>query len=302
MFSNLLVPLDGSARAAAVLPLAHLLGDAANAEITLLQVVPDGSPPAATRDPSAYLSEIANALRQVGVERVRTTVRLGNPDEVIPRLAAERGSDLVVMGTRGRSGLPRAVLGSVADRVLRESPAPVLLLGPHERPVGELRVVLVPLDDQPRENGALGVAVPLARAHHARLVLVRVSVPPPVWVYEPTIGLNTGPFIDPMWLEDARVGAEAQAERVAAPLRADGLAAEARGVLGQVAPAIIQTADEVDADLIVMSTHARSGPTRATLGSVADAVVRRSRRPVLLVRRGLATAARGAAVERVTVS
>jgi nucleotide-binding universal stress UspA family protein len=80
--------------------------------------------------------------------------------------------------------------------------------------------------------------------------------------------------------------AEVYAEALAARLRRGGLAAEGRGVGGQPAPAIISAASDVDADLIVMSTQARTGPARSIAGSVADEVVRRSSRPVLLVRRG----------------
>jgi nucleotide-binding universal stress UspA family protein len=110
-------------------------------------------------------------------------------------------------------------------------------------------------------------------------------VPLPLWLYEPTLGLNTGPLINPMWAEDARAAAEAYAEGLAGQLRRAGLAAEGQGVSGQPGAAILAAAEAVDADLIVMSTHGRGGPLRSVLGSVADDVVRQSRRPVLLVRR-----------------
>jgi nucleotide-binding universal stress UspA family protein len=80
---------------------------------------------------------------------------------------------------------------------------------------------------------------------------------------------------------------------MAARLQHAGIHAGGRTVTGQilqpsmsVAEAIMKTADDVDADLIVMSTHALTGPARALLGSVSDAVVRSSHRAVLLPRRG----------------
>ncbi|HEY2592959.1 MAG TPA: universal stress protein, partial [Chloroflexota bacterium] len=81
------------------------------------------------------------------------------------------------------------------------------------------------------------------------------------------------------------LASETHANKIADRLRRCGLIVEGRGVLGQPAAAIVTAADEVDADLIVMSTHGRSGPFRSVLGSVADEVVRKSQRPVLLARR-----------------
>jgi hypothetical protein len=85
----------------------------------------------------------------------------------------------------------------------------------------------------------------------------------PLWLYDTTLGLNTGPLIDPTWDENARVAAETYA----------------------VALALVHLANELDADLIVMSTSAMTDVIRTVLGSVAGDVVRESGRPVLLVRR-----------------
>jgi nucleotide-binding universal stress UspA family protein len=106
-----------------------------------------------------------------------------------------------------------------------------------------------------------------------------------LWLYDPTLGLDTGPLINPMWDVDARQAAETYAEGLAAKLSRAGLLAEGRGVSGQPGAVIVSAAVEVDADLIVMSTHARGGPVRSILGSVANEVVRQSRRPVLLIHR-----------------
>jgi nucleotide-binding universal stress UspA family protein len=221
-------------------------------------------------------------VRAAGVV-AHTTIRLGEPAAAILELVSECEADLVVMATHGRSGLGRALLGSVADQVLRSGTVPVLLLHPNHHRTEALRTVLVPVDGTPGAAVALATAVPLARSSGARLLLVRATVPLPLWVYEPTLGLNTGPLIDPMWNEDARLAAEAYAEGLAARLRRAGLATEGQGISGQPGAAIVAAA--VDADLIVMSTHGRGGPLRSILGSVANEVVRKSRRPVLLVRR-----------------
>ncbi len=178
------------------------------------------------------------------------------------------------MATRGRSGLGRSAFGSVADQVVRRSSIPFLLLHPNRHPVDKLRTLLVPMDGTPGAALALATAVPLAQASQAKLVVVRATVPLPLWRYDQTLGLDTGPLINPMWDEDARHAAETYAEAMAARLSRAGLVAEGRGVSGQPGAVIVSTADEVDADLIVMSTNPRGGPLRSVLGSVANEVVR----------------------------
>jgi nucleotide-binding universal stress UspA family protein len=282
-FRNVLVPLDGSELAARALPLARIVASQ-GAEFTLATVLPGDPQPGRTRGPADYLQEVAASLRAAGVV-VHTTVRLGEPAAALLDLVAECGADLVVMATHGRSGLGRAVLGSVADQVVRSSPIPVLLLHPSQHHTERLRTLLVPVDGTPGGAVALAAAVPLARTSGARLILVRATVPLPMWLYGPTLGLNTGPLIGPMWDEDARQAAETYAEGLAGRLRRAGLVAEGQGISGQPGAAIVAAAEAVDADLIVMSTHARGGPLRSILGSVANEVVCRSQRPVLLVRR-----------------
>jgi nucleotide-binding universal stress UspA family protein len=156
---------------------------------------------------------------------------------------------------------------------------------PDHRETTQLRTVLVPLDGSPGSAVALSAAVPLARSTGARVVLVRVLVPPPVWFRDPTLGIDTKQLIDPMWAEDARTAAEAYVVGMANRIQQSGVAAQGVAVSAPPADGIVQTADKVDADLIVMSSHVRGGPLRTMLGSVADDVIRKSRRPVLVMRR-----------------
>ncbi len=287
MFKSLLVPLDESPGSAAALPLARAVARATQAKITLLRVVPDwqpGTPRPASIEASAYLDRIVPELVSAGLD-VAAVVRGGEVAPTILAEAAAHGADLIVMATRGRAGLERAVLGSVSGQVLAETPVPLLLMRPGGHRVSAVRKLLVPVDGTPGGSLALGVAVGLAHAAAASITLLRVAVPLPLWVYEPTLGINTGPFLDPRWDEDARASAQAYVDALADRLRASGMDVEAQAVLGTVPGAIAQVAEESGVDVVVMSTHAHTGPVRAVLGSVADAVVRTSRHPVLLVRR-----------------
>jgi nucleotide-binding universal stress UspA family protein len=96
---------------------------------------------------------------------------------------------------------------------------------------------------------------------------------------------DVGTYIDPLWDDESQASAQRYVDGLAARLQEAGVRAEGRALVGDVAATIAQTAAQVDADLIVMSTHALTGPARAVLGSVADEVVRIAHHPVLLVQR-----------------
>ena len=96
--------------------------------------------------------------------QVETCVRRGKPGTEIIVAAAEHHADLVIMTTHGRSGLARAFLGSVAQRVVATSPVPVLLLRPGGHLMSRLGVILVAVDGS--LGGALGSPHAWARALH----------------------------------------------------------------------------------------------------------------------------------------
>ena len=148
-----------------------------------------------------------------------------------------------------------------------------------------LHKLLVPTDGTSGGASALAAAVPLATTTGAELVLMRAAVPPSRPLYRPTLRLGSKPLGNAMPGDAARQ-VKHYVEHVASRLRERGVKVEARGVIGQPGAAIVALAEETDADVIVMSTHSRRGPARSIVGSVADEVVRQSRRPVLLVARG----------------
>jgi nucleotide-binding universal stress UspA family protein len=124
--ARIMVPLDGSAFAEAALPVAlEVLGAAG--ELVMLRVVA----PDAVLDASHYLQGVVNRLKRGDLDlHVTCDVRTGDAADGIAAAQIDRGVDLVVMATHGRSGLGRAVLGSVAGAVLRTGNVPVLLVRP----------------------------------------------------------------------------------------------------------------------------------------------------------------------------
>ncbi|MCL6556112.1 MAG: universal stress protein [Burkholderiales bacterium] len=141
MYNRVLVPLDGSKTAEAILPFVLEIAGPLDIEVALLQVivpippsVVEGSRQVIVEDAEArraeaerYLDSLAAELRDRGV-RVRTVVRRGDPVTEIATAARELEVDLVAMTTHGRSGLGRLLFGSVAEAVLRSTDLPVLMM------------------------------------------------------------------------------------------------------------------------------------------------------------------------------
>ena len=294
MFTKLLVSLDGTPEAAVAVPPARALAKATGAEIVLGRVVPDESDRDndAVQESQDYLNRVAEEIRADGLQ-VHTATLTGNVPRAILREGHEQAADLIVMATHGRSGLGRAIMGSVTERVVAESTVPVMLLRPGGHPVTQVKTLLVPVDGTPGGSVALGVGLGLARAVGARIVLLRVVEPIPAYLYD-GVYWSGGAYLDPTWDEEARAAAQSFVDGMVQRLQTAGVQAEGRAILGNVTATIVDTADAVEADLIVMSTHALTGPARAILGSVADAVVRTARRPVLLIRRDAPAAPRDA--------
>ncbi len=290
MFNKLLIPLDGTSEAASVLPLAIALARTTLSRLTLLRVVPTLAPgsPANERDLNdahAYLQVTATALAAQGVV-VETMVREGDVAEQILEAARARDIDLIVLATHGRWGFDRLLMGSVAERLIARSPVPIILTPMGiEVPAPGVTSLLVPVDGSPGSALALAAASGLARSTGARITLLQVVVPIPVFLYGagfPAVMVNA--HIDPEWDEAGRAAAQQYVDSLAARLREEGLSATGQVGLGQPAETIVRTAEAIGADMIVMSTHGLTGLRRALLGSVADEVVRTARRPVLLMR------------------
>jgi nucleotide-binding universal stress UspA family protein len=192
-------------------------------------------------------------------------------------------ADLIVMATHGRRGLRRVVRGSVVATLLSESPVPLLVTRPGGHQVTRFATLLVPVDGSPAGAVALTVVNPLARMTRSRVVLLQVVGN--VFQYAGAVAAGRAPVaLGPEWQDLALMTARSYVEGHAEQLRRAGIQAEGRVVQGRVGATIVRIADEVGADLIVMSTRASRGPARAVLGSAADEVLRTARRPVLLVR------------------
>jgi len=201
----------------------------------------------------------------------------GDTAEEILRTARELGSDLIVMGTHGRTGLRRMLAGSVAVTVLRSALCPVLALRSAEQPreSSEFRVILHPTDFSVGSEAALRVARRLAREHGARLIVLHVAVLEDLLAGTPAAEVD--PALYRKALEDVR-------NRVEGPDLKHHVESMLRR--GYATDGILQTAEEVGCDLIVMGTNGRTGLSRLFMGSVAEHVLAKADCPVLIAKAG----------------
>jgi nucleotide-binding universal stress UspA family protein len=275
---RILVPVDGSEEASAALPYAAALATP-EMEIVLLTVVPSATDADAAR---ASLETAAQRMRVAG-QSVRTEVATGNPARRIVDTAVELRAEMIVMASHGRGAVGRLIYGSVADRVGRESPVPVMVVRTKQLapgPVGITRLV-VPLDGSSRAESALPVATTISRRLGTPISLVRVV--DPADVMPPAVGVGeTIPF---EIYDEAEKEIEQEArhylDTMAQKLREQGLPVTISLLMGSPASSIEEATHL--GDVVVLSSHERTRVMRWLLGSVAEKLTREDESPVILV-------------------
>ena len=295
MFRHLLVPLDGSGLAEAVLPPAAALVERLGASLTLLHVMERDAPTTIhgerhlteERDAEHYLAEVERrlALGDRPVARHVHEAKEGDVALAIVWHAKELRADLVVLSTHGRGGLRGLVVGSIAQQVLQRGETPILLIHPAGGmpPPFMCRTILVPLDGTAAHEPALDAGLALARAFRARLHLV-IVVPTPDTLSGGTAAIGTMmPLATGALLDLATQGAAEYVRHRVERLRADGLEASAEVRRGEIAANLLEATERAGADVIVMASHGHAGLAAFWQGSVTAKVLARFGRPVLLV-------------------
>ena len=292
---RILVPTDFSPLSDAALAHARVIGAGLGTSLHLLHVAAASSSPAlAAATMSALRQRLTDDERDAGgLEGIAE-----GPDAAaeITDYAARAGIGLVVMGTHGRSGLAHLLVGSVAERVIRTAPCPVLTV--HGAPAGPFRRILVPTDFSEPAEAAFEWARVMARRFGASLHLLHVlSDVRADGSFGADALADESPDARTLRLADAR---ERLAHHLTAVDRA-GLHATSEVILGPSASVVADYAGDNGFDLIVMGTHGRTGLAHLVIGSVAERVVRSAACPVLTtraVRPALAPALMTIAAER----
>jgi nucleotide-binding universal stress UspA family protein len=295
----ILIPLDGSELAECALPAGISLARRLNAFVHLVRVhtaqpfyelsaevvalTPENEAEQVTRE-EGYLEAVAADIRAAERLAVSTAVVKGGIVPALQFYAERHGIGLVVMSSHGHGGLRRALLGSVADHLLRSVTIPVLLITPatpHDMGSDWPRRILLPLDGSGLSESAVDLVESLDPGRTSHLLLTTVSV-------------RQFPSFTPWGLMPETVRPEpepadpperAYLERVGGRLKSAGFTVHAHRVEGgKVAREILKLGAARQCDLIVMATHGAGGLDRVMFGSVTDQVVRHSTIPVLAVR------------------
>ena len=294
MYSQIMVPLDGSRFAESALPLALSLSRHTGARLLLLTVqepIPsfayDEWENAAEEWTHNYQKNVLERVRDRATGEVTAELGAGHVVEVLEQVAERNAVDLIVMATHGRGMLSRAWLGSVADAFLHHTSRPVLLVRPQETggqpdlsASVELSRLLIPLDGTELSESVLDHAVEFGSLFDSDYHLVRV-VPYPMQFNSPylphTMQMNQ------QFVDEARDAADEYLRDHVQRLRERGLRADHNVVVvAQPGHGILSEAESAGCDFIAMATHARTGLTRALLGSTADKVLRGGHLPLLL--------------------
>jgi nucleotide-binding universal stress UspA family protein len=282
---EILVPLDGSRVAESVLPYLRDLAPRFGSHVHILGVGIGRKTRRVNRLLEDYTNRIANGLKGDNI-KAEAVIRYGTAADKILDFTTENEIDLIIMATHGRSGITRWWMGSVAEKVISEATAPVLLVR-SKRPsktgaAGKPKIIhkiLAPLDGSDIGEAALPYAEMLATNSGALISLLQVVSPPGTVEASLLGGPDWRKFVKAM--HDA---GEDYLKNIAARLSGKEIKSTYEVITGDPADKIVEYANDKKANLIAMSTHGRTGLTRWVLGSIADKVLHGARIPILLVR------------------
>jgi len=225
----------------------------------------------------------------VRIAPARCHVRKGKAFDQICREAKLLRADLIIISTQGHTGLKHVLLGSTAERVVRHAACPVLVVREQERDfvsragkreAFRLTKILVPVDFSKHSKQALGYAVGLAKQFGSKLTLLHTVYPH----YYATNSEYTV-YDWPALMVSLRDDAEKQMRHLIRQTAFSGVPFESQVTVGFPSETILQLAEDAGADLIVSSTHGRTGLKRALIGSTAEQIVRHAKCPVLVIPR-----------------
>lgn len=281
---RVLFPTDFSEAAARAFPQAAFLADWHDAELHIVNVTEGREEPAdALPVEPETLSEW---FRESGTDAgpdwdalpvVQKQVS-GEPAERLVSYVEDRDIDLVVMGTHGRRGVRRMLLGSVTEEVIRGADCPVLTVRTDapEAPRTAVRRILVPVDFSEASETAVLHAKEIAQTYGAEIHLLHVIEEV---VYPSAYGVEMPPI--------SSEEVTARLEQSLGNMAREGIGYEHVQIsvtVGYAPLTILDYVEDNEMDLLVIATHGRSGLDRVLLGSVAERVLRQSPIPVFVVK------------------
>lgn len=288
---TILLATDFSRPAGHMVPYAVQLASSLNLHLTILHVIKappgfekwsSGARRSVAAQKTKALLELGRLIRFASERRVAADYKLlvGIPADSILKVADDPKIVLIAVGTQGRTGLNRLRLGSTAETLLRTAPCPVLVGRASDVSPSAARVrrfglpcILVPMDFSVFSKAALRFAVMLAQQLRAKVVLLHVAEPS---------GSSRSRSVEIM--EPVRRRTDRLFQKCISACRAAEVVSERIVLRGDPVRGILEQAQHVKADLIVMGTQGRRGVKLLALGSVATSVVRKGSCPVLVVK------------------
>ncbi|NWJ45838.1 MAG: universal stress protein [Chloroflexi bacterium] len=292
MYDKILVPLDGLALAEKSLPVALRLASICKAGIVLLRV----AKPQDVTQVEPYLNQIADLIRKYypEIEVIEVCVGMGEAYQQILHSAREHRANIITMTTHSRNSLSRLLLGSVAARVIKNSPIPVILLHPKkgEEAMGLEEAmaksvayrlpkprIAITLDGSPEAEAILEPTLDLARKINASVYLIRIVLPV---VYNEFSG---------SWYlydleEQARIRREDAYDylgKIQEKVVASGLDCIKVVRVGTPDEEIVNYINQTGPMLLAMATHARGAVGELVFGSVVAGVMHQASVPVFTV-------------------
>jgi nucleotide-binding universal stress UspA family protein len=287
--TKVLLATDGSKEADLAGRSAAELADKTGSKLHVVHVL---ALPIDTQDPFSFQPEVRRQLEKHTRERLEEVVgtiearggevagshlRVGRPDAEIIAQAEQIGVGLIVMGSRGRGGIRRALMGSVSDSVVRHAYCPVMVVRGEATEFPDK--ILLATDGSEEARLAATTAADVAERTGSELHVVHVGEVRPV--YHPAWHGYVARYEELQ--EEAQRLLEEQVEHVKA---AGAKVAETHLGMGRPDEEIVVLGQEIGAGLIVTGSRGLGGIRRALMGSVSDSVVRHAHCPLLVVRQG----------------
>jgi nucleotide-binding universal stress UspA family protein len=289
--TRILFASDGSEDSELAATTAVGLAKITGSELHVLHVAPafpdyfepsDPDEPGPTeREGRRILDEQVNKIENVGGTVAQSHLRMGGAAEEVIDLSEELETGLIVLGSRGRGRIRRALMGSVSDSVVRHAHCPVMVV--RWKPVSFPAKILLATDGSEEAALAAQSAADLAARTASELHVTHVGKALSQGGF--VAGVDVGPLptgSQELLDKEAKELLQAQLERMR---EAGASVTEAHLMSGRADEEIIFRAEQVGADLVVVGSRGLGGVRRALMGSVSDSVVRHAHCPVLVVRR-----------------
>ncbi len=225
-----------------------------------------------------HLESVKARAKKEGVDCSTSILEGEDSYNYISEEAAENKISMIIMGRRGRTGLKRLVMGSTVARVIGHAPCNVLVVP--KTAVVEFKSIVIATDGSPYSTTAASEAIGIAKKNNSKLTVISVV---PAELATP-MNVDFAATGRELLGEKEMQAAEKNAKAVKEAALKEGVAVQAFVMTGKPADAIIETAKEKSADLIIVGSHGRTGIERLLMGNVVERVIVMSACAVLVVK------------------